>query len=179
VSSITLLTGEIQTGKSRLCLEVVAAARAAGVELGGLVSPGVFQAGEKTAIDVLDVKSGEKTRLAEAAGGSAAGVSTKRWTFHSQAVAWGNQVLETAVPCELLVIDELGPLEFTRGEGWMTGFDTVASGEYQAALLVIRPSLLEKALNCWQVSRIINLDDPDDSLLSGKDLLAALLELPG
>ena len=78
-----------------------------------------------------------------------------------------------------LVIDELGPLEFLRGEGWMAGFEAVNSGEYRVALLVIRPSLLKEALSRWQVSRIINLDDPDDLFLSGTDLLAALMELPG
>ena len=179
MGSITLLTGEIQSGKTSLCQEVITAARAAGIQLGGLVSPGVFQAGKKTAIDVLDIRSGEKARLAEMAGSSSAGISTRRWAFNAEAVAWGNQVLKTAVPCELLVIDELGPLEFIQGNGWMAGFEAVASGEYRAALLVIRPSLLEQALNRWQVSWIINLDDLNDPLRSGEDLLTDLMDLPG
>jgi nucleoside-triphosphatase THEP1 len=179
LSSITLLTGEIQSGKTSLCLEVVAAARVAKVQLGGLVSPGVFQAGEKIAIDVLDLKSGEHKRLANRSGSSSTGLSTQRWDFLPEAVTWGKQILEMSVPCELLVIDELGPLEFLRAEGWMTGFEAVASGEYRAALLVIRPSLLEKALNRWQVSRIINLEDPDESLREGVDLFNFLMGLPG
>jgi len=170
VSEIALLTGEIQSGKTSLCLEVVAAAREAGIQLGGLVSPGVFQEREKIAIDVIDVRSGERRRLADGPGGRSTAISTRRWAFHPEAVAWGTQVLQEAVPCQLLVIDELGPLEFQRGEGWVSGFRAVASGDYTSALLVIRPSLLKEALNRWPAARIVNLDDPDEPLRKVQEL---------
>ena len=175
MSDIALLTGEIGSGKTSLCLEVIAAARAAGVQLGGLVSPGIFQDGEKIAIDVLDVGSGERMRLAEGPGGEATDLTTRRWTFQSQAVTWGNQVLENSVPCQLLVIDELGPLEFLRGEGWLNGFRAVSSGNFTAALLVIRPSLLEEAHKRWKVEEIIDLDDVHQQNQSGKGILQLLL----
>lgn len=173
---ITLLTGEIQSGKTSLCLEVLEAAREAGVKLGGLLSPGVFEDGEKIAIDVLDARSGERARLAEGPSGKAADLTTRHWAFQSQAVAWGNQVLDNAVPCELLMIDELGPLEFLRGEGWVNGFEAVASGDYSAALLVIRPSLLEEALKRWEVGEIIDLNDPQQKRQSGEEVLQYLLQ---
>lgn len=171
MSKITLLTGEIGSGKTSLCLEVIAAAREAGVQLGGLISPGVFQEGEKIAIDAIDLKSGERRRLADGPGGKSTAVTTRRWAFHPETVSWGNQVLQEAVPCQLLVIDELGPLEFTRGEGWVGGFRAVASADYQSALLVVRPSLLKEALNRWPEASIVNLDDPDESLRKGEDLI--------
>jgi nucleoside-triphosphatase THEP1 len=144
-----------------------------------LVSPGVFRADEKIAIDGMDISNGERVRLANLSNGDSAGVSTQRWTFLPEAVAWGNQVLQSAIPCDLLVIDELGPLEFLRSEGWMTGFEVVATGEYQEALLVIRPSLLTHAVSRWPVKRIINLDDPEEPFRSGKDLFQALMDFPG
>ncbi len=175
MGSITLLTGGIESGKTSLCLEVVEAAREEGVLLGGLISPAVFQNGEKVAIDVMDIKRGERMRLADGPGGRATDVETKHWAFYPEAVAWGNQVLASAVPCNLLVIDELGPLEFKRKEGWVNGFKTVASGDYHAALLVIRPSLLEEALSRWQVGKIVNLDEPHQDLRTGKELYRSLL----
>jgi nucleoside-triphosphatase len=144
-----------------------------------LISPGVFVEGEKTAIDGLDLKSGERVRLAERTDGDQVGIATQHWTFLPDSVEWGNQVLKRSVPCDLLLIDELGPLEFKRGEGWMTGFEIVASDSYQSALLVIRPSLLEDAHSRWQVKRIVDLDQPDEPLRLGKDLLEALMVLPG
>ena len=175
MGGIYLLTGEIQSGKTSLCLELVNEARKEGVRLGGLISPGVFQSGEKIAIDLLDIKSDERRRLADGSDGRSTEVQTKRWSFLPGAVAWGNRILEKSVPCDLLLIDELGPLEFIRGEGWVNGFKIVESGDYQAALLVIRPSLLDEALSRWEVKGIINLDDPDQSINSGKKLISYLL----
>lgn len=172
---IYLLTGEIQSGKSSLCLEVVNEARERGLKLGGLISPAVFLDGEKAAIDLLELRSGEQRRLADGPGGSLTEITTRRWAFYPEAIAWGNEVLRRSIPCDLLLIDEFGPLEFLRGEGWVAGFKTVESGDFQAALLVIRPSLLEQAHSRWDVAGIINLDDPDQQFNTGKKVVTFLL----
>ena len=176
VSKITLLTGEIQSGKTNLCLDVIDIAREEGFRLGGVVSPGVFLKGKKTGIDVLDIRSRERRRLADNLGEGGLELTTQRWAFRLDAVSWGNQILKNAVPCDLLVIDELGPLEFNRGEGWVNGFKTVASGDYTAALLVIRPSLLDEALRRWNVDRIVNLDDPGHPPPSGEMIFRSLTQ---
>lgn len=175
MSTISILTGEIQSGKTSLCLEIADIARDNGVTLGGVLSPGVFLDGVKVAIDALDLKTGEKVRLADSGDQGAGPLTTKRYVFHPLAVAWGNQVLENALPCDLLMVDELGPLEFRQGEGWVNGFSVVASGNFSAALLVIRPSLLEEALSRWDVERIIDLDNPNLPNLSGEEIFRSLI----
>jgi len=176
VGKIYLLSGQIQSGKTSLCLDVIEIARKQEFRLGGVVSPGVFQAREKIAIDLLDIRSGERRRLAESLGEGDPEIATQRWAFRPDAVTWGNQILKNAVPCDLLVIDELGPLEFHRGEGWVNGFKAVASGDFRAALLVIRPSLLDEALGRWDVDRIINLDDSDQPHPSGEEIFRSLIQ---
>lgn len=171
---IFVITGDIQSGKTSLCLDVIEAARESGVRLGGVISPADFLAGEKIAIDLQDVRSGERMRLAELSRDKESPISTQRWAFLPEAIEWGNQILKDAVPCDLLVIDELGPLEFDRGEGWVNGFESVASGEYQAALVVVRPSLLDKALGRWEVDRVINLDQPAQLYPTGKEIYQSL-----
>jgi hypothetical protein len=172
---IYLLSGEIQSGKTSLCLEVIELAKNAGVRLGGVASPGVFEGEEKTAIDLLNIQTGERRRLADPLGEEKPAIATQRWAFNSDVVIWGNQILKEAVPCDLLVIDELGPLEFYRGEGWISSFEVVASGDFGSALLVIRPSLLDEALGRWNVERIIRIDDPGEELREGKDLFQTLV----
>ncbi len=113
-------------------------------------------------------------RLAELLRDQGSLISTQRWAFLLEAVEMGNQILMDAVPCDLLVIDELGPLEFDRGEGWVKGFESVSSGEYKAAIVVIRPSLLDKALMRWEVDRVINLDEPDQPFPTGKEIYRSL-----
>jgi len=174
MGEIILITGEFETGKTNLCLELFQRAREADFLVGGMISPAVFVGDQKTAIDVLDLKSGTRKRLAELSGHRQTSLETQRWSFFPEVVNWGNQVLKESVPCDLLIVDELGPLEFHRQEGWMNGFSSLDSGEFQLAFAVIRPSLVDEASARWNFSRIINLDDPENDLSAGKDPLKSL-----
>jgi hypothetical protein len=73
-----------------------------------------------------------------------------------------------------LIIDELGPLEFERSEGWVEGFSALQSKEYKKALVVIRPSLVNAAKDRWEISHLINLDLTDQEILSGEDILSLI-----
>ena len=167
MGEIILLTGEFQTGKTNLCLDIYQLAQEARIRVGGVISPAVFEGSRKTAIDALDLKSGIRKRLAELRTSHQTDLETQRWSFYSEVVDWGNKMLEEAVPCDLLMIDELGPLEFQRGEGWVNGFAVIENGDYSTALIVIRPSLIDQAARLWQISRIIDLDQVilDSSLI--------------
>ncbi len=173
---IIVLTGEIHSGKTSLCNDLFIKAKEAGVQLAGLISPAVFSEGEKTGIDVINLKNGERRRLAVLRDEEQTGLETKRWSFINETLQWGDQVLENSIPCDLLVVDELGPLEFERGEGWVSGLKAVDSGEYQAALVVIRQSLLDKASTRWNrnISRVIDLSDPQSTQISADDLFSCL-----
>jgi nucleoside-triphosphatase THEP1 len=51
--------------------------------------------------------------------------------------------LRAATPCDVLVVDELGPLELIHGKGWIVALDILQARNYRAALVVVRPCLLE------------------------------------
>lgn len=133
------------------------------IEIKGVLSPPVFQSGEKIAIDLVDLSSGQRTRLAQLrrSGENDTQITTQRWAFDPAMMEKGSQILASSTPCELLVIDELGPLEFTRKMGWQTGLAAADSGDFRSALLVIRPNLLETALQRWPNAQYIEIDSPD------------------
>ncbi|MEE8357000.1 MAG: nucleoside-triphosphatase [Anaerolineales bacterium] len=172
---IIILTGKIQSGKTNFCLDLAQNAKDMGINLAGVLSPGVFHQDEKTGIDVVNLKSWERRRLAVLRGIGQIGIETRRWSFYPEIVDWGNQVLKNAVPCDLLIVDELGPLEFEREEGWIAGISAVDSGEYQTALVVIRPSFLKMANQRWKVSRVHDLDNTQNTSCSSEDILARLI----
>lgn len=171
---VVVITGEIESGKTSLCRELDRLARLDGIKSAGLISPAVFEAGSKTAIDVQDLTSGERRRLADLRERISTGLETRRWSFHPDAVAWGNQILQRACPCDLLIIDELGPLEFNRAEGWISALEIVDQGQFQTALLVIRPDLVGAASRRWQVTRILDLSGSGPFPKSPEDFLASL-----
>lgn len=174
-AEIVLVTGEIQSGKTSLCLNLYKEARAEGYSVAGLISPAIFEKGEKVAINVLDLKSGIQKRLAERNAGQPSALKTQHWSFFQEIIKWGNDKLKRAVPCDLLVIDELGPLEFHRNQGWVNGFSSLESGAYQAAVVVIRPSLISEAVLRWDSARVFDLSDPGMGTVTGKELFEALL----
>lgn len=134
---IIILTGERGAGKSTVCRKAVALAQAEGYTCGGLITlsrPG-------GALDVLDVRSGSLRRLTLSPGVEPA-VIQGRFRFDPQTLAWGNEALTYATPCDLLVVDELGPLEMDRGGGWAKAFAALRGSDFALGLVVVRPELV-------------------------------------
>ena len=155
---ILFVTGPSGSGKSTWCAGLVRRAREMGWIVRGVLTPGVFVDGVKTGIDIVDLATGERRRLATLRLPTATGVMTDQWRFDSDVLAWGNRVLRDAVPCDLLMVDELGPLEFLQGEGLCEGMQILDQRRYQAACVVIRPSLLADAHRRWGNGRVVDLD---------------------
>ena len=172
---IVLLTGSISSGKTSFCLDLAQLAKKEGLDVAGMISPAVFVESQKIAIDALDLRSWERKRLADLRTSRKSELETQRWSFHPSTVQWGNQVLGNALPCDLLIIDELGPIEFDRSEGWVEGFSAVDSRDYQLAVVVIRPSLVRSAKESWKLSLEINLDLPKTTYPSYEEILSSLI----
>lgn len=157
--ALFIITGPRSAGKTTLCAGLVRLARQAGRQVAGVLSIGVFEDGQKVAIDVQDLRSGERRRLAQRrqAGQPVVGAQTPGWHFDPSALAWGNTLLQTATPTDLLIVDELGPLELEQGQGWTAGLPALDSGFYRWSLVVIRPELLAIARQRWPTAKIISI----------------------
>ena len=141
--AIVTLTGPPGCGKTTVCRRTVDLARSRGWRVSGLLTvPRTSDAGT-AGLDIESVVSGERLALAEERGPTD-GPSTGRWHFHRRALEWGSACLERASPTDLLVIDELGPLELMLGQGWANGIGILHEGKYSVAVVVVRPSLLAK-----------------------------------
>jgi nucleoside-triphosphatase THEP1 len=135
-----VLAGERGAGKSTVCRETIALAQARGYSCGGVLTLGRPDG----ALDVLDVRSGYVCRLTLEPDANQA-VIQGRFRFDPETLAWGDAVLAQATPCHLLVVDELGPLEIERGEGWSKAFDVLYKANFTLALVVVRSELIAHA----------------------------------
>jgi nucleoside-triphosphatase THEP1 len=153
--TLALLTGGRGAGKTRWCEALARAGRDAGLAVAGLVSPPVLAGGEKTAIDLLDVASGERRRLAVRARADLPGTEGLGWRFDPEALAFGNALLGRVDTCDLLLVDELGPLEFGRESGLNAAFGLLDSRRCRLAVVVVRPALVAAARARWPEAALL------------------------
>lgn len=158
-----LVSGERGIGKTQVCAGLAQLLSLYGADLAGLISPPVFANGRKTAIDAYDLRSQQRRRLAnlreprEVANGS-----MYAWAFDEVVLTWGNEILRRATPCGVLIVDELGPLEFLEGRGWTAGLAALGSRDYRMAVATIRPGLLRVAQQRWPGAQLHVLESGDD-----------------
>jgi Predicted nucleotide kinase len=133
-----LITGPRGVGKTTLCLRTVALAKEAHYSCAGLLT---LREDDDRRV-VVDVRTGDRRSLTATGPG---GVPVGRYVFDPGALAWGAEVLAHSTPCDLLVVDELGPLEMA-GDGWAVGMDVLREGHFFLALVVVRPELVARVL---------------------------------
>ncbi len=153
---LIIVTGLSGAGKTTWCKQLIKAARDNGYKVEGILSPGIYDGIKKTGIEVVDLGSGERKQLARLRESGRSEISTPRWVFDPQSLGWANQRLQNASESDLLVIDELGPLEFLRNEGLLSGLERLDRGEYLVACVVVRSSLLQKAVERWPNAQVIS-----------------------
>lgn len=163
-----LVTGERGCGKSSWCVRRLSVLRTTGARVRGVYSPAVFRGAEKVGIDLVLLSTGARHALARTA---ACGVESARedtlrmegpqiGPYHFSAAAFAaaeTELLEAARSLSTLdeiIIDEIGPLELRRHEGFARGFAAILDA-YRAAthpagarrprlVVVVRPELFEE-----------------------------------
>lgn len=138
--SVLLLTGGHQAGKTAVCRRFARLAVGRGWRVAGVVSPALFKDGLKTGIQVTDLRSGATRFLAA--------VNRKPkpdqlgYLFDEDVIAWANAAIAASSHCDLLIVDELGPLELEQGRGFTSAFEVLRRRDYRLAVVVVRPGLV-------------------------------------
>lgn len=140
-----IVTGRIGVGKTTVCQQVIALARQRGHIVHGLLTPAIIGPdGLKVGISITDLSTGRSRTLARIEQ-DGAGLPVGKYTFDPTVLRWGCAALERAAEggCDLLLVDEIGPLELLRGQGFVRAAEILEAGILPHTLLVVRESLLE------------------------------------
>jgi nucleoside-triphosphatase THEP1 len=154
-----IISGQREVGKTSFLSRLYRQALAEKIDVAGVISPAVFEGGQKIGIDLLDPRTGDRKRLAILRHQEETGIFTERWAFDSDIMQWGNDLLARSVPCDLLIVDELGPIELEQGKGWQNGVWALNQNTCKAAFVVIRPELIEIALKLWPHGQILVISE--------------------
>jgi nucleoside-triphosphatase THEP1 len=141
-----LLTGERQVGKTTICKRVAELARGLGYDPAGVLAPALLDKdGLPMAYHALMVADGEQRLLAQA-NGDFGGPCTSRYSFDADAFSWVIERLRAAISqgCNLLIVDEIGPLELKQGKGLAPLLSDFSADGLPPLLLVVRPELADQ-----------------------------------
>lgn len=145
---VVVLTGVPGTGKTTRCRELAAEASARGLLVRGLtaaIEPGPCGM-ERWA---EDLGSGRRRLLARAAPDADVAAGQPRWRLRDDALAWADTVLRDACPADLLIVDEVGPVELLHRRGTLAGVRQALAGSYGLAVVVVRPWLVPRFLELF------------------------------
>jgi nucleoside-triphosphatase THEP1 len=155
-----IITGERGVGKTTFCRKLAEEAGTSGWDVAGLLSLPRCEGGVKTGIEILDLRAGASRMLASARPDELEGFRFCGWTFSEAALEWGNRVLRHATPCDLLLVDEIGPMELDEGRGMTACLQELQSEAYRLAIAVVRPAYEERFHLSWNGSATIAIASP-------------------
>lgn len=161
--TLLLVTGPSGSGKTSWCKNVVDFARDHHWSVAGLMSPAVMVDGQKVGIDLHDLRSNQRRRLATRTKSivdghetmPTGGVMTGAWSFDPRTLGWGNDILANLTCPDLLIIDELGPLEFRQRQGLQAAMRLIDAWRCNLTCVAIRPLLIGAARMRWPWSHIL------------------------
>jgi nucleoside-triphosphatase len=156
---LVIVTGERGAGKTTWCAELIHRASASGIVAAGLLSPAVLAADQNIGSDLVDIATQERRPLANRRPKLPENPGGMIWQFDPQTVQWANEVLASIPDCQLLILDELGPLELLEGQGFRRGLEILDRNTLNAtACAVVRPSLVSNAMARWPWATCLSLD---------------------
>jgi nucleoside-triphosphatase THEP1 len=158
-----IISGELQQGKTTLVTRLAEELRARGFRVAGLLALGIWDEGKRDGFDALNLATGARVPLCRRDAPEAA-LRTGPFGFFEQGMSFGADALslEAAQDADLVVIDEVGPLEL-RGEGWAVDLDILRHNSPVSLLLVVRSGLVGEVIEHWalQDCRTFRLGEED------------------
>jgi len=161
--TILVITGWRGVGKTAFCQRIVEEYRKAGLLVTGILSPGRYKDNQRNGVFAFDLNRNESRLVSSIVPGEIDGIWFGSWMFDSKVFDWGNQCLLNMTGADILVIDELGFLEFDLNTGWIASFEVLNRKNYHLAIVVIRPECIESFSKMgfhFQIKEILNRESP-------------------
>jgi len=140
-----IVVGEPGSGKTSWCREYIDWRRKSGSSVGGILSPAIEKQEQRVGSNALDLLTGEEVPFARLSRYRSfkEGEKVGDYTISRDGIQFACSAINRAIEsrCDLVVIDEVGPLELS-GNGLMPAVE-LALALAVNALIVVRSSLKE------------------------------------
>ncbi|MDX6767914.1 MAG: nucleoside-triphosphatase, partial [Elusimicrobiota bacterium] len=144
--ALFLVAGPAGSGKSAFLAALVERLRERKVGVAGLLSPGEHAGGVRTGFDAVDLATGRRVALSRRGGPPEWPALVGPFHFSPEGLAFGRAAL--AADAEVLVVDEVGPLELAGG-GWAAALDALALTRRRPMVWAVRDGLVDAVQARW------------------------------
>ena len=144
---IKIITGSRGIGKTTFLLKLIEELKKKGTPHSGIMTPAIYnENGDKVGFYALDVADGEQWELGRS-DKYLDGPSYGPFSFSERGFVRANEILEQVLSkgSEDVFLDEIGPLELSKGYGFFPILSSISSFNIDRYLyLVIRRSLIDE-----------------------------------
>lgn len=113
---LIFITGRSGVGKTSVLLRAVDALKAKGYKVGGMISREVRERGVRVGFEIVDFHTGRRGWLAHVTQPSGPQISKYRVNLSDLNVIGASSILNAATDADIIVVDEIGPMELFSPE---------------------------------------------------------------
>jgi len=159
VGAVTIITGPVGGGKTTYCEQVVRDAREAGKSVGGITLSIDDTPGRPSELVAIDLRTRSRCVVGRrrAAIGPIPG-EVDHWGFDAVAMEWVIRTIRDACPCDVLVVDTIGPIEIEQQGVVADLLEIVDRRDFGRALVTSSPSNVDSLIDRWPNATVITLE---------------------
>jgi len=149
LKKIFIVTGDRASGKTSLLAALTKEFQQRQRSVGGILSPVVQKDSMRTGYDVINIQTGERVPLCRNEP-DGSGVKIGEWIFRNNGIQFGCGALDPSllIACDLIIVDEVGPLEL-ENKVWATSLDRLIVSSPCQIILAVREHLIERVQYRW------------------------------
>jgi iron complex transport system ATP-binding protein len=169
---VFILTGKINQGKTSMTREIVSELKKKGLTVNGFLTFGNTNDSQRNAYFIRDINTGREDDLCSTQIDDQK-TNYGRFYFEEKGIRAGCKIIDQShtTPADLLVIDELGPMEINN-QGWAPAIEEVVKRNSTAQFWVVREKLVKPMMRKWNVGDIIVFELGEDSAEQIADTIA-------
>ncbi len=174
--TIFLVTGSVQGGKTTFLSELVGLLKKRELKVGGFLSPGSFDSGERSGFNLKNIENGMQIPMASSQETSK-WIKYRRFWFNPDAFKQGFEWIQACLlqKPHVVVIDEVGPMEL-EGSGWSETLETLRTSSVPVQLWSVRERLLNEVIERWDIpfENVIRIEEVE--AIGAAELISGIVQ---